>query len=133
MRNLYTIHQFQNLCNLIPIPFNIYILCILLWKRDCMPCISHLIPHQAAQGAFALTCHPTGDACGADFARLGDHHITGYVSLCIVIQNELWQLGGFPTAGRSTNDDHRVILNQRNQLHTQTEGLLYKHIKGKCT
>ncbi len=110
-------------------PFKILILFTLLRIKVSTSCISHLIPHQAAQGAFAFTCHPAGNAGGTNFAWLSDNQVTGRLFFCIVIQNELWQLGSFPTACCSTNDDHRVILNQRDQLHTHKhkEGLIYMH------
>lgn len=81
---------------------------------------SHLIPHQTPQGAFAFTCDPAGNAGGADLAWLSDHQVTRHVSLCIMIQDELWQLGGFPTACCSTDNDDGVILNQRDQLNKNT-------------
>lgn len=72
----------------------------------------YLIPHQAAEGTPALLGDPACDATGSDLAWLCDHHAAGGALLHVVIQNELGELGGLPTARCPPDYHHRVTLDQ---------------------
>lgn len=93
-----------------------------MYERVWCEFFTNLVSHQTTQGALALSGNPSGNAAGAYFARLGDHEVTRGILLAVVVQDELGQLGSFPTACGSTNDHHRVVLDQRDELE------IHKHI-----
>lgn len=93
-------------------------------------CCTNLISHQTAQGTLPLRGYILGNTGGPNFAWLGDHNVTEVIFLIVVVQNVLWQLGGFATACGSSNNHYRVVLYERNQLETaQTR----THIKQEQT
>lgn len=64
---------------------------------------SDLISHQTTQGALPLCGDPSSNTGGTNFARLGDNNVARGIFVIVVVQNELWKLGGLSTASGSTN------------------------------
>lgn len=86
-----------------------------LWKQDSKN-DTNLIAHQTTQGALALWRDPSRNAGGPDFARLSDHDVARGIFLTVVVQYELRQLSGLSTACASSDDHHRVVFYEGNQL-----------------
>lgn len=63
-----------------------------------------------------LRGHPSSNAGGPNFARLGDDDVAWQIFLAIVVQNELRQKGGLAAARGASDDHNRVVLYERNQL-----------------
>lgn len=79
-------------------------------------CNTDLISHQTTHGALALRGNPSSNTGGPDFARLRDDYVAEAVFLIVVVQDELRQLGGLAAARGSSNDHHRVVFYEWNQL-----------------